>query len=96
MIKERIKLLRKNKDEVLKEKSMFADNIQEIWKHENYEKIKEAHNEISVFLAEKGFDFFSMQYLLTMTYMELLVNEYIATHKEEITEKAKKLLGGEK
>ena len=89
-------LLRRKRIEILEEKSGFADNIREIWKHENYEKIKEAHNEIIAFLGEKEFDFFSMQYLLTMTYIELLVNEYIETHNEEIKEKIKKMIGGEK
>ena len=79
----------------MEEKSAFADNIAEIWKHDNYEKIKEAHNEINAFLQEKSFDFFSVQYLLTMTYMELLMNEYMETHKEEIKAKLKKIIGGE-
>ena len=83
------------KIEILEEKSAFVDNIAEILKHNNYGKIKEAHNEINRFLQEKNFDFFSVQYLLTMTYMELVVNEYIATHKEEIMEKVKKVMGGE-
>lgn len=87
--------LRKRKSEILEDKSKFADGIKEIWKSENYENIKNAHNEIVEFLKEKDFDFFSAQYLLTMTYMELLIGEYMESHAEEITEKLKKLKGGE-
>jgi len=88
-------LNRKKKVEILEEKSQFADNIREIWKHENYENIKEAHNEILHFLKEKEFDFFSVQYLLTMTYVELLLAEYMDSHNEEIVEKLKNIIGGE-
>ena len=88
-------LSRKKKVEILEEKSQFADNIREIWQHENYEKIKEAHNDILGYLKDKDFDFFSMQYLLTMTYTEMLVNEYLESHKEEIAAKLKKMVGGE-
>ena len=88
-------LNRKKKVELLEEKSRFADNIREIWKHENYEKIKEAHNDILAYLQDKGFDFFSVQYLMTMMGMELLVNEYLESHKEEIVTKIKKMMGGE-
>ena len=89
-------LLRKKQREILEEKSQFADNIREIWMHENYEKIKEAHNDILVYLKDKNFDFFSVQYLLTMTYIEMLVNEYMETHNEEIVTKIKKMMGGVK
>jgi len=88
-------LNRKKKVEILEEKSQFANSIREIWMHENYENIKEAHNEILNYLKEKDFDFFSMQYLLTMTYTEMLVNEYLESHKEEIVTKIKKMTGGE-
>jgi hypothetical protein len=88
-------LFRKEHSEVLEEKSKFADGIQEIWKRGNYEKIKEAHNDIVEYLKEKDFDFFSMQYLLTMTYMELLLSEYIESHGEEVKGQIKKLIGGE-
>jgi len=88
-------LNRKKKVEILEEKSQFADNIREIWKHENYGKIKETHNEILSYLKEKDFDFFSVQYLLTMTYMEMLINEYLESHKEEIVTKIKKMMGDE-
>jgi len=88
-------LNRKKKVEILEEKSQFADNIREIWKHENYENIKEAHNEILGYLKDKNFDFFSVQYLITMMGMELLVNEYLESHKEEIVTKIKKMMGGE-
>jgi len=86
-------LNRKKKVEILEEKSQFANSIREIWMHENYENIKEAHNEILNYLKEKDFDFFSMQYLLTMTYTEMLVNEYLESHKEEIVTKIKKMTG---
>ena len=88
-------LSRKKKVEILEEKSQFANNIREIWKHENYEKIKEAHNDLLVYLKDKDFDFFSVQYLLTMMGMELLVNEYLESHEEEIVTKIKKMMGGE-
>lgn len=88
-------LNRKKKVELLEEKSQFADNIREIWKHENYEKIKEAHNEILGYLQDKEFDFFSVQYLLTMIGTELLMNEYLESHNEEIKVKLKKIMGGE-
>ena len=88
-------LNRKKKVEILEEKSQFANNIRQIWMHENYENIKEAHNDILQYLKEKDFDFFSMQYLLTMTYTEMLVNEYLESHKEEIVTKIKKMMGGE-
>jgi hypothetical protein len=91
-----MKLLRRKKTEILEEKAEFAESIKQIWVHGNYEKIKEAHNEILTFLKEKEFDFFSVQYLLTMTYMELLINEYMESHNEEIMGKLKKLMGGEK
>jgi len=89
-------LVRQKKTEILKEKAEFANHIREIWKHENYEKIKDAHNNILAFLKEKDFDFFSVQYLLTMTYTEMLINEYMESHKEEIIAKLKNMMGGEK
>lgn len=82
--------------EVLEEKAQFADGIRKIWMHENYEKIQEAHNEIVEYLKQKGFDFFSLQYLLTMTYVELLAAEYMESHKTEIVSKIKEMIGGEK
>jgi len=88
-------LLRRKPKEILEEKAGFANNIREIWKHENYGKIKEAHNEIVGYLKDKDFDFFSMQYLLTMLGTELLVNEYVESHKEEIKAQIKKVIGGE-
>jgi len=36
-----------------------------------------------------------VQYLLTMTYTEMLLNEYLESHKEEIVTKLKKMMGGE-
>jgi hypothetical protein len=85
--------LRKRKTEILEDKSKFADGIKEIWKRENYDGIKTAHNEIVEYLHEKDFDFFSMQYLLTMTYMELLINEYLESHSEEIQKRLLTLIG---
>lgn len=89
-------LIRRKKTELLEEKAEFAEHIKQIWVHGNYESIKEAHNEILAYLKEKDFDFFSVQYLLTMTYLELMVNEYLESHNEEIIEKLKKLVGGGK
>ena len=86
---------KRKKVEILEEKAGFANNIMEIWKHENYQRIKIAHNEIISHLKEQNFDFFSMQYLLTITYMELLVAEYLTSHKEEIQKQFKELLGSE-
>ena len=88
-------LNRKKKVEILEEKSHFADNIRQIWMHENYENIKEAHNDLLVYLKDKDFDYFSILYLLSMTLGEVFMNEYLETHKEEIKEKLKKLMGGE-
>ena len=84
---------RKKKIELLEEKAEFANSIKQIWKHDNYENIKEAHNEILEYLKTRNFDFFSVQYLLTMTYMELLINEYMASHKEEIIKQIKEQIG---
>lgn len=86
---------KKKKIEILEEKAEFAKTMQQIWVKGNYVQIIEAHNEILEFLKEKDFDFFSVQYLLTMTYMELLINEYMTSHKEEIKEQFKNLKGGE-
>jgi hypothetical protein len=89
-------LLRRKKTEILEEKAEFAESIKRIWLHGNYESIKEAHNEIVGLLKEKDFDFFSVQYLLTMTYMELLINEYLESHKEEkIIKQVKDMMRGE-
>jgi hypothetical protein len=71
----------------MEEKTKFADDIMGIWKRENYENIKAAHNDILEYLKEKNFDFFSVQYLLTMTYMELLISEYLESHSEELQNK---------
>ena len=87
---------RKKPTEVLKEKAQFAEGIQQLWVRSNYEQIKEAHNELLSYLKEKDFDFFSVQYLLTMTYMELLISEYLESHSAEVKEKLTKILGGEK
>ena len=84
-------MFKKKEREILEEKAEFAEGIQQIWVRGNYARIKEAHNEIVNYLKEKNFDFFSMQYLLTITYMELLVNEYLESHKEEIITKVKEL-----
>lgn len=87
--------IKRKKTEILEEKSQFADNIMNIWKHENYENIKAAHNDIVDYLQEKKFDFFSVQYLLTMTYMELMINEYMESHSKEIAAKFKSIIGEE-
>ena len=79
----------------MEDKANFATNIMEIWKNENYANIKVAHNEIVEYLKDRKFDFFSMQYLLTITYMELMVNEYLTSHKEEIIKQVKELMKGE-
>lgn len=86
---------KKKKTDILEDKAEFANNIMEIWKSQNYANIKIAHNEIVTYLKEQNFDFFSMQYLLTITYMELLVNEYLASHKEEIQKQFREFLGSE-
>ena len=86
---------KRKKIEILEEKAKFAESVQQIWVHANYTNIKEAHNEILEYLKEKNFDFFSVQYLLTMTYMELLVNEYLESHKSEIKTQIKNLIKGE-
>lgn len=86
--------IRKRKSEILEEKSRFADDIKNIWTRENYEGIKMAHNDIVEYLQEKNFDFFSVQYLLTMTYMELLIAEYMDSHKSEIEAKIKAMVKG--
>jgi hypothetical protein len=85
--------IRRRKSEILEDKSKFADDIKNIWTRENYESIKTAHNEIIEYLQEKDFDFFSVQYLLTMTYMELLINEYLKSHSDEIQKKLITLIG---
>lgn len=85
--------LRKRKSEILEDKSKFADDIKNIWTRENYEGIKTAHNEILEYLRDKDFDFFSVQYLLTMTYMELLISEYMESHATEIQKKILTLMG---
>lgn len=89
-------IFRKKKKELLEDKAKFAEGIQQMWVRGNYENIKEAHNEILEYLKEKNFDFFSVQYLLTMTYMELLISEYLESHAEELKEKLVKMTGGEK
>lgn len=71
----------------MEEKTKFADDIKGIWERENYENIKSAHNDILEYLKEKDFDFFSVQYLLTMTYMELLISEYLESHSDELRNK---------
>lgn len=90
-----MKKLRKGHKIKLEKDEEFVEGLKQIWVSQNYRNIKEAHNEIVEYLKEMNFDFFSMQYLLTITYMELLVNEYMSSHREEIKEQFKKMLGSE-